>query len=100
MNFDALIRVIAPLLTALADGKIDPDEAQEVITAAGKELAVVAEDQLPGLIAKLEDFVGDLLHPDVAEIRTKADKAEADGEDDKAARLRERADRVEARRSF
>jgi hypothetical protein len=96
VNLSALV---LPVLAAVADGRVTPEEGAEIVESIGTELEHLAEEELPDAAAALEQWVEHLLHPDPEAIRLHADELAADGHDRRAEHLRARAARIEARRA-
>ena len=97
------------LLAAVRDGRISAEEARGLIVDTLSEAIDAAvptgplDDYDDGLIhqgvGKAYDLVASLLRRDPAKIRARADAAEAEDRTERAQRLREAADRVEARQN-
>lgn len=94
------------LLAAVRDGRISPEEARALIVDTISEAIDSAVPTGPldtyddGLIhqgvAKAYDLLGSLLRRDPAKLRARAAEADAKGKPERAQRLRDAADRIEA----
>ena|SRR5687768_2039904 len=87
-------RIATRLFLAVADGHVSPSEAADLHALALAELRGLADDVS---LAEVVEWVGDLLDRDPAKMRERAERLEARGKVERAAHLRERAVRVEAR---
>lgn len=97
------------LLAAVRDGKISAEEARALIVDTVSEAIDAAVPTGPldtyddGLIhqgvAKAYDLLGSLLRRDPAKLRARAAEADAKGKGERAQRLRDAADRIEARQA-
>lgn len=84
------------LFAAILDGRITADEAAGIHAMALAEFRALADGASVGDVVA---WVGDLLQRDPVRMRERADKHEARGHARRADALRERAERVEARRA-
>lgn len=93
----------------VADGW-DPDEAAEFVAGAFDLLTpievlipgpggVIADEALDVLTTRLAHAMKEALLKSPAKMRERADEAEALGHEERAGRIRDRADRVEARQA-
>lgn len=102
---EGILDNLSDLLEAVRDGKLTVEEALDLVAEAVDDAIPTGpfEDLDDGPIRagvqKLYDLLAPLTRRDPAKIRARADAAELEGNADKAARLRARADRVEARQA-
>lgn len=91
---DAVGAIVVLLLRAVSDGHVDAVEAGSIYTAAVAELGGLAGGP-DGVIA----WVTELLRRDPARMRETAARLASEGHDRRAARLVERAGRIERERA-
>lgn len=89
----AVIQLLITVVQALQDGRLETHEVSGILAELVDVLDGPTDGGVPALLEDLGEWVRDLLHRDREELIAAAVKHEAKGHDQRAARLRERAER-------